>query len=658
MEMLLQFGPLLDLSAPEVIHEPTAQLRGIRWASRFLEYARVQLLDLRPGGRAVSLPPLEGFPPPNLLIGYYYLARTLNLYLFNQRIFSNISYQRVLERTQPRMLWTILTDCGYDLDVGELFQSINDPNEFGDTLYQMQQAVLRDRILSDLPVITGRGAPHTSTSSPQSSPPPSSLTPPTDPAPTRLHECVNLQNEQRRTNIFYGRSSVPFPETFQFADIPTHDQLCLKAIRSLKTAALKYTLLSQEEQVKPFLDLPYNDDWMTTFVDVFNSIDLSERSGKASDFRTIACCLSDGAYTTFNEVHVLEEPDKENNYGVPSQQSMRGGAMRLRSGTVIGTPFRLRPRDNGRPITQEMRRRRGEAVRRFIDSLPIRRRRRRALPSEDAPVSPIPSPPSLLAPDDGLLNDDDPGEGTSSRYRLPPIPHPPPSPPPPHVDFADAVLESIATAIEELRIELGPRYQNVEFFTYTGAFYQLLAEVAEQNELTDDFLARWLMYFFATEHIAATLFYLERTLKQDANASRYITIQSSQVIVRARDDSGNILFTRVWDDNGDSAFITNYRRVLQDFVVMTGAVAREIDTDVVEEREQLLEDIRYREHSGDPTEIFRQAALQDLNVNSLDLSFRVKTTGYVAYTSNRRWRDQYLALRNRAITRWRAQQVV
>lgn len=50
-----------------------------------------------------------------------------------------------------------------------------------------------------------------------------------------------------------------------------------------------------------------------------------------------------------------------------------------------GGVFTLRPRENGRAVTETMRRRRGEVIERFIDRLPVRRRRRRVPPPPAAP---------------------------------------------------------------------------------------------------------------------------------------------------------------------------------------------------------------------------------------------------------------------------------
>lgn len=694
-QMLSRFGPALDLSIPEVIREPTAQVRGMRWASRYLEYARTQLLDLSPDGNAVRQPPLEGFPPPNLLIGYYYFARGLNLYLFNQRVFSNFSYQRVLERYEPRMLWTMMADCSYDLDVSNLFESLDDPNEFGETLYNMQHAVLRDRILTDQRQrIGGHGLPHTVTFPPTPlSSPPSSSSPPAPPPPPHfpssrlvnhrsltttmdqpVSAMIDLQNAQRRIRNFYDSTAnnIPFTDAFKAAGISQKDQNILAAIRNLKIASLKFILLCQSSKhCSPILTLPYRDDWLNHFVETFSTLDLSERETQTTDFRTIACCLSDAGYRVNSLYEENNQHQQDSNHYAAANESqnfsttipatnvgMAGGAIRLRSGTIVGLPFVLRPRRSGRAVTQDMRRRRGHVINRFIDSLPIRTRQRRPPrePTPDEPdveEEPQPGPSGIQTsphyPPTDRDSDDEEGEDESDEEEEPELEG--------FEDtFANTVLQVIALAIAELRQELGPRFRNAGFFDYTGQFYRVLADAADRDEVTEDFLTRWLMYFFLTEHVAATLFYLERLLNHDDDAGRYLSVNVCQTVIRARGQNGEVLFTRVWDDRGQHAFLYNYQRVLDDLLVMTNAAGRDIDIDVAEEQEQLLEDLRYRDNSGDPREIFRQVALNDLDVRSLDLSFRVKLTGYVAYTTNRRWARQYTTLRDRAVSRWRRTQ--
>ena len=54
-----------------------------------------------------------------------------------------------------------------------------------------------------------------------------------------------------------------------------------------------------------------------------------------------------------------------------------------------------------------------------------------------------------------------------------------------------------------------------------------------------------------------------------------------------------------------------------------------------EEIDQLMAEIAYQDNSGDIQEILRQAAVNDAEIDSVELSFRFKTTGPVVFTQRR-----------------------
>lgn len=66
---------------------------GITWLSRYVyHYHRLMLEDLAPGAPATLRWPLYREPPPHFLVGYQYLVRTCNDYVFESRAYSRLRY--------------------------------------------------------------------------------------------------------------------------------------------------------------------------------------------------------------------------------------------------------------------------------------------------------------------------------------------------------------------------------------------------------------------------------------------------------------------------------------------------------------------------------------------------------------------------------------
>lgn len=262
------------------------------------------------------------------------------------------------------------------------------------------------------------------------------------------------------------------------------------------------------------------------------------------------------------------------------------------SGVALrGGAFQLRPREGNRAVTESMRRARGEMIEQFVDRLPIRRRRRR----------PPPAQPS--AEDD------------------------------PPVSFEDEVRAAVAEAIRLLEEELTVAARNQQFFSFAVNFYSVIQRLEALGDINEYTLRRWVMYFFVAEHIATTLNYLNHHLRVSTPFGRYVMLNLAQVVMRARNEDGQVVYSRVWNENGEQAFSNIMNRISVDLAATVERAGRgELEE---EEAEQFMAEIAYQENSGDVSEILRQVATNDADIDSMEISFRFRVTGPVVLSGLR-----------------------
>ncbi|AAD45952.1 pTP [Ovine adenovirus 7] len=565
----------LDLNNRSIARSRTIHERGIKWANRFFNYPVTQLLDLRPRGPVTSQPPFEGEPPPNLLIGYFYVARVLNQYLFDQRTYSNISYKLYLSPIsfERRMTWQILTDCSYSINTGSYMRAIQNVENFSQTISQIQNAVLMDRILGSLQLADMQG----------------------------FGSAISAQNQNRSFQQHYQ----PFSQAFMVLNLQERDTYLIKLICKIKKALCKFLILSNMHNSECILDLPFSEFWIELFIDEFSQLEIPEAENRIN-LKDLATVLTLG------------------------KGGMHGGALTLRSGTRVGLPFRLRPRENYRAITEIMRRSRGDVIRRFIDRLPVNRRQR-VRNVEETSSSPLTVPEI----EDEGFSDREPSSSDLSRE-----------------EFNDEVIASIVDLIQNLEEELTPEARRSNFFNYGSEFFQLLIRFYNENRLTDDFIQKWLVYFFILEHVASTLYYLYLNLVQNRLAARNIGIQFVQIILRGRNENGEDIFTRVWFNRETQAFRQLYSRITRDFLGIIEANERSYSFSTPEERDQLLQDIDFVEDSGSIEEVINQVNTDFSDLDSVEIAFRIKLSGIVGYSTNEVVLRSFERVREAALNRW------
>nr|QYW15027.1 preterminal protein [Bat mastadenovirus] len=544
---------------------------GLAWMSKYIyRYHRLLLMNLSPRSPATLHWPLYMYPPPHLLVGYQYLVRTCNDYIFDTRAYSRLRFHDTVRASQHYVYWNTTATCSYTINTGTYHRFI-DMDNFEETLTQVQQAILAERVVADLALLRPlRGYGRTSMDA--------------DPH-------VPVEQMLQEQNRHMGRCQERawgMADRIRIQRAGRKDLVVLTAIRRLKTAYFNY-LLSHEQQTK--LSLPCDALWLEAFVERFSDpVDsdslrrcLGARGGNENQ-QLLKCIVS-----------ALSLPHQA------TESFLRGGA------------FELRPRENGRAVTEEMRRRRGEIIERFVDRLPIRRRRRRV--AAPMPVSDVEEEEEDIYAD------------------LPELEEPEEEPPAPVPTFEEEVRAAVAGAIRLLEEELTVAARDHHFFNFALDFYQAMLRLEMLGDINELTLRRWVMYFFIAEHVATTLNYLHHNLRLYAPFTRHLDIPFAQVIMRARDAAGRNIYNRVWNENGTQAFPTLMRRISRDLAATVERAGQgELDED---EAERFMQDIAFHDNSGDVEEILRQVAMNDAEIDSVEISFRFRVVGPVVFSQKR-----------------------
>ncbi|AGT76622.1 DNA terminal protein [Human mastadenovirus D] len=543
---------------------------GITWMSRYLYgYHRLMLEDLAPGAPATQRWPLYRQPPPHFLVGYQYLVRTCNDYVFDSRAFSRLRYSEVVQPGLQTVNWSLMANCTYTINTGAYHRFV-DMDDFQDTLTRVQQAILAERVVADLALVQPlRGV-----------------------GVTRMEDSASASDDiERLMHDYYKNLSRcqgqawGMAERLRIQQAGPKDLVLLATIRRLKNAYFNYIISNRNSnsvhRAATCLSLPCDCDWLDAFLERFSDpVDLDALTSPTPQL--IRCIVS-----------ALSLPNGD----PPHYREMTGGV------------FTLRPRERGRAVTETMRRRRGEMIERFVDRLPVRRRRRRAPPP--------PPPPEEEIEEEVVMEEEEDEEAPG--------------------DFEREVRATIAELIRLLEDELTVSARNAQFFNFAVDFYEAMERLEAIGDISEMPLRRWIMYFFVTEHIATTLNYLFQRLRNYAVFTRHVELNLAQVVMRARDADGDVVYSRVWNESGLGAFSQLMGRISND---LAATVERAGRGDLQEEEiEQFMSEIAYQDNSGDVQEILRQAAVNDAEIDSVELSFRFKVTGPVVFTQRRQIQD-------------------
>lgn len=533
----------------------------------------MQLLPLEPGSQNVRRPPYEGLPPPHLLLGYQFMHRVLNDYLFDNRVFMQLGFSRSRRFRQARLHWTCLTDCSYTVDVGQYMRFL-DIDNFNETFEQMHNTVLMDRVVADINRLRGRGG----------------------------------TNNPSTYNILTGTGAYSMNDDMIIRMASQRDAYILGAIRKLRVAMCHYLFCLYYDHFVtqdaynyiPFSEVFSNEDWLNSFTDVFSELDTRElvdsmRSDPIGLLEDPAEIMTRCLMST-----LLEESNPFN------EGSLSGGAIQLRNRLVSSRPG-LRPRDHrGRAITTSMlRTRRRRTAQHFIDRLPHRLRSRRRQ-------------------DENQIQAEEPQEFEPEEEEESPE------------DFVDEIVATVLRAIESLQNELSATTRRHRLFQFGTDFYRLLIRNRDSGIVTDSFLRKWVLYFFLAEHIASTLYYLYIRLLANRNFSRFVEITTLQVLITGWDVHARQVFKRIWSEqNAHNMFETLWSRILLDFCMMVERTGQFAGMDEADQQ-LFLSDIQYRDKSGDIEDVLNQLNLSEELIENIDISFRIKFKGITAISTNKR----------------------
>ena len=603
-----------------VRHQPAlVHPNSVALVSRLYDYRLMQLRDLSPGGPNVAAYPYHRLPPPHLLLGYQYMHRALNDYFFENRVFMQLGYESPPAQRPRRLFWTCLTDCSYSVNVGAYMRFL-DLDNFHDSFQQMHNAVLMDRIASDMAHVhlRGRGVDVARSGDVVGGG--------DDLAAAAVGEddgdgAAAAAAAAARSHLS-GSGAAGLQNDILLRAASRDDAVLLEAIRRLRVALCHYLFCYARERFNtentyrflPGSDVFGEENWLTLFTDAFAELDtqsllrqaaLDPRDHDAEEpAETMARCFVSTLATG-------QDYDAESR----GRGGFSGGAIVLRNRRVTDRRG-LRPRDRtGRAITaSQVRRVRRRAVREFIDRLPRVIRRRRV---------PRPEP----------VEEEEPMVGEEEEEPVPP----PPAAEEEEETLLDEVIRTVLEAIDALQEELTGAARRHELFRFTNDFYRLLLQTRDADIalVTESFLRKWVLYFFLAEHVASTLYYLYTHFISNREFRRYVDVTTLQVLLVGWDVNAEPVFKRIWSEQSNPAtiFETLWSRILRDFLMM---VERTGQFEGMDEADQqlFLSDIQYRDRSGDIEEVLKQLNLSEEFIDSIDISFRIKFRGIVAINTN------------------------
>ncbi len=603
-----------------VRHQPAlVNPNSVALVSRLYDYRLMQLRDLSPGGPNVAAYPYHRLPPPHLLLGYQYMHRALNDYFFENRVFMQLGYESPPAQRPRRLFWTCLTDCSYSVNVGAYMRFL-DLDNFHDSFQQMHNAVLMDRIASDMAHVhlRGRGVDVARSGDVVGGGDDLAAAVGEDDGDGAAAAAVAAARSH-----LSGSGAAGLQNDILLRAASRDDAVLLEAIRRLRVALCHYLFCYARERFNtentyrflPGSDVFGEENWLTLFTDAFAELDtqsllrqaaLDPRDHDAEEpAETMARCFVSTLATG-------QDYDAESR----GRGGFSGGAIVLRNRRVTDRRG-LRPRDRtGRAITaSQVRRVRRRAVREFIDRLPRVIRRRRV---------PRPEP----------VEEEEPMVGEEEEE---PVPPPPAAAEEEEETLLDEVIRTVLEAIDALQEELTGAARRHELFRFTNDFYRLLLQTRDADIalVTESFLRKWVLYFFLAEHVASTLYYLYTHFISNREFRRYVDVTTLQVLLVGWDVNAEPVFKRIWSEQSNPAtiFETLWSRILRDFLMM---VERTGQFEGMDEADQqlFLSDIQYRDRSGDIEEVLKQLNLSEEFIDSIDISFRIKFRGIVAINTN------------------------
>lgn len=540
---LRYYKPIVFIAGLDRKLYPTINHRVLYFVSKKLQYTRTQLLSFEPTNPQLRQPPLYGFAPPNLLLGYKALIDVVRSRPFDSTTVSQFTFHPVKRaNVVEQMEWSILSSSDIHTDVSE-YGNLVDLDSWEQHADQIDVQNIRE---------------------------------------TRNRLLINRLVNSERNMIGAG--------------IPNDTaMLSTQLLNDVRIAAFNYAMLSAAPKpVPPVKDiLDEKGLWIHRLIKSFSSTRWQEWI--PPDTASPVDAINFGA-----QAMTLGNDSSENS----SLWELTGGAMRLRSGRLIGSPYNLRgPRrypiyTTGRENDARTRRR---LARQYV------RQRLQNSSSEDS--------------------DSEPNESENMQARQN-------SPEEFHIEIM-RLLEEIARQASN---EQPAPSDNARFLTFPQNFYRALrAHMAEsisfEQEANPSFIKAWLINYLIAEQLSQVL----SIFSSKFGENRHPKARFCQIVLVARNDRDQELFKRIWSstERPYDMFYALFTRIVKDLVNTLTVILNQPDINQPsEETEAMMLESGLADVSGEVADVLHQVTSYEQIVN-VTVSIKLKCRGIVAYSRNR-----------------------
>lgn len=656
-------------------------VKDLKKISNRFNYPITMLQNLEQNSTTTNQPPFNSLPPPHLLLGYQYLMTVMNNYEFHRMITTRINYSESYTNYIKKLHWSTVMEGVQTVDTS--YFQMNMDSSFAEQFNHIQQGILRNRIQNDIRLlenrrqlnIAGRGI-------------------------TDHHfHITKIKNTHLKFNLSeFIRNSLPYLSSVLISDLNlTKSNDYRKDLHNLTRLIMAithylYFIKSNKNHNEPMLILPCDTVWINKFIDKFVNCSIKPTFGGSGlddsamndNCDYLQCYLL--ACSARNITNCNEYLDKV------------GGAMRLRSGTVINAPFRLRPRVNQRAQTAQT-----NIPFSDYDLLPVVRRRRDRRPAPyKAPSSststqdetveePPPSYRELFGDDVTIhgyqsLEEDrirrrqmenlpleqpdleQPGSSRPRPLTRQPIretvidqiqlPRPdtlsietPPSsfadtPIPRYgrdrsgqtveVDF-DEILRTLFMGVQNLTNTLPPHISSSHIFNFTTELIDIMLNLRDQDQLSSVALRRITFYFFLLEHIASTLYYLRTYSTHNSLLNNHVQVQFGQVVLQGFNQGVNTFYRLFHSDHADPFrdLFNNILDFARQSILSTINLSEHPNQDEHDQvRDDLMRSLGDIEGSERQEEIIAAIMNDPRNIEEMRITIKIKINGDVVISQN------------------------
>ncbi|QEJ80752.1 pTP [Amniota adenovirus 1] len=535
---LRYYRPVINISRLDRKTYPTINQRVLYFVSKKLQYTKTQLISFDPDNPQLRKQPLYGHPPPNLLLGYKPLIDIISGRPFDSTTITQFTYHPIKSLgVLDRMEWSILTSGDINTDVTE-YGNLVDIESWENRADEIDVQTIRE---------------------------------------TRTRLLLNRLVNSERNMIGTGHQH-------------TDDIKNCKLINDVRIAAFNYAMLSAANRPVPTIEdeLDENHQWIHRLIKSFSSTRWQEWIPPDTANPIDAISIAAIAMT-------LGHGEQSN---VSSLWEMTGGAMRLRSGRLIGSPYNLRgPRRY--PIYTSGRQR-DSATRRRIARQYVNQRLNIAQPTEEE-----------QEPENDQIEINDEQNFHMEIMRL---------------------LEEIARQSSSLQSSTSSRFMSFHNKFYDSMRSHIAESISFNQEPNPSFIKAWLINYLISEQISQIFSLLSSKLTNQSYPKPTFT----QIVLLARDRNDQNLFKRIWSTTQRpyDMFFSLYKRIIEDMINSLTLILNQPDIPQIrEEAEAMLLEFGLSDVSGDISNVLEQATSYE-QIENITISIKLKCRGLVAFSVN------------------------